>query len=769
MLSPGDARLVARETELPCLPLLLDPEAFVSWLQPRVPDVEIRGARARYLRYKPATSCLVAFDVLSDRGSVVITAKTFRAPGGDKLARVERFAQATSVLGPAVIVDPSRSLVACAFPFDVGIRSLRRVAQDGRSRVLASLLRDAGALRLLSYKPERRFVGVADTADGPVVVRVYSDAEYAAGAGRRLDADTQAARVARTLIRHPQYPVVLTEWLEGADGGTVLAEPDRAALIGEALARLHGDACSTAWTRGIADEQRHLRVAARTVADLLPAQAARLAHLTGALGEAMAASVSTPVLTHGDFAARQVVFSADGVALTDLDEAAEGQAAGDIGSFLADVDVQTVSGGEDPAVAARVASRFLDGYASVRGLPAGVDVHRAAHLIRLAVRPFRSRDVDWPERVGQIIDLCDNNAWRGVVAGATSRRCRAATSGAGEPAAPFDVAMPWLCAALDPAHVRAQLAGLPWANGNLQVLSARVLRHKPARRCLLEYRVSGVEFATVLGKTRAKGVDTRTAEVTGALHAGAFNWSAADGIVVPAPLGLVAPFRMWLQSAAAGRPASAALGLGSLDVARRLGEVPAKLQRHGPAPARTHTLVDELQTLDDRLFALAGRQPRLRTRLMRLHDSCRRAAATVEHAPLMPAHRDLHPDQILVDGHRLVVLDLDLYALAHPALDGGNCLAHVIELGLRPDADGGAVEASAEVLRESVSRHLTAGARNALDVFTTLTLARLLDIDDRLEHRRACVAPLLELCEQRLAIAGVLAPDMTRVSGASRG
>lgn len=770
MLSPGDARLVARETELPCLPLLLDPEAFVSWLQPRVPDVDIRGARARYLRYKPATSCLVAFDVLSDRGSVVITAKTFRAPGGDKLARVERFAQATSVLGPAVIVDPSRSLVACAFPFDVGIRSLRRVAQDGRSRVLASLLRDAGALRMLSYRPERRFVGVADTADGPVVIRVYSDAEYAAGAGRRLDADPHIARIARTLARHPRYPVTVTEWLEGADGGIALAEPDRARAIGEALAHLHGEARSTAWTRSIADEQRHVRAAARALADLLPAQAARLEHLAGALGTALLEVATSPVLTHGDFAARQVVFTARGVALTDLDEAAEGQAAGDLGSFLADLDVQAVSGGADLAVAARVAARFLDGYASVRGVPAGVDVHRAAHLIRLAVRPFRSRDVDWPERVGQIVDLCDENAWRGLVAGsATSRRCRAAASGAAEPASPFDVAMPWLCAALDPAHVRAQFAGLPWANANLQVLSARVLRHKPARRCLIEYRVGGVEFDTVLGKTRAKRVDTRTAEVTGALHAGAFNWSAADGLVVPAALGLVAPFRMWLQSAATGEPATAAIRLGSLDVARRLGEVPAKLQRHGPAPARTHTLVDELRTLDDRLFALAGRQPRLRTRLMRLHDSCRRAAATVEHAPLMPAHRDLHPDQILVDGHRLVVLDLDLYALAHPALDGGNCLAHVIELGLRPDADGGAVEASAEALRESVSRHLTAGARNALDVFTTLTLARLLDIDDRLEHRRACVAPLLELCEQRLAIAGVLAPDMTRVSGASRG
>ena len=568
MLSPGDARLVARETELPCLGLLLDPDAFVSWLQPRV-AAEIHDLRPRYLRYKPATSCLVAFDVFTDRGTVIVTAKTVRAPGVDKLTKLARHTRRASVLGPAVILDQMLPLAACVFPFDVRMPSVRWVMRHGRSRFLASMRGDLGALRMLSYKPERRFVGVADTADGPVVVRVYSDAEYAAGAGRRLDAETQAARVARTLIRHPKYPVVLTEWLEGADGRTVLAEPDRAALIGEALARLHGEPCSTAWTRGIADEQRHLRVAARTVADLLPAQAARLAHLAGALGEAMAGVASTPVLTHGDFAARQVVFSAAGVALTDLDEAAEGQAAGDIGSFLADVEVQALCGGASPAAAAGVATQLLDGYASVRDVPAGVDVYRAAHLVRLAVRPFRSREVDWPERAARIIDLCDDRPWRDLVAGITSRRYRAASPNAAGPPAPLDIAMPWLCAALDPGHVRGQLSGMAWADADLRVLSARVLRLKPARRCLIEYRLDGAKFAVVLGKTRAKGMDTRTAEVTGALHAGAFSWNAADGIVVPPVLGLVAPFRMWLQSAAAGWSATAALGLGSRDVARR--------------------------------------------------------------------------------------------------------------------------------------------------------------------------------------------------------
>lgn len=766
MLSPGDVRLVARDTELPWLSVLLDAEGFASWLQARLPGVGIQGARARYLRYKPATSCLAAFDVATDRGSVVVTSKTFRTPAHEKLAKANRYAGAASALGPAVVTDPCGPLLATVFPFDVRVRSLRRLMLGRASKVLGPLsITRVREVRALSYKPERRFVGRVDTADGPAVVRLYSDAEWTAGAGRRLDAVPSEVLVARTLARHPSYPITATEWIEGEDGTCALFEPGRACAIGETLARLHRSACTTAWTRSVVEEQRHLRAVARGLADLLPGQAARVEHLAGAIGALLPKVLAEPVLTHGDFAARQVVFSDRGVALTDLDESAAGQAASDIGSFLADIDSQVVCGGMSPPVASEVTAAFLDGYASARELPPGLDVHRAAHLLRLAVKPFRLRDADWPDRVQELIGRCERAVWRAAVPGAVAPRARCAVGpGAPHATSPVDPAMPWLDAALDPARARVQLAELPWASDGVTVTAARVVRHKPGRRCLIAYQLDGAVHATVLGKIRARGVDTRTAEFTAALRAGAFGAGAADGIVVPEVLGVLTPFRMWLQAAAPGEPATAALGRGTLDVARRLGALPSKLQRHGPPPIRAHTLLDELRILEDRLDALAERQPRLRARLGRVLDGCTRAAATLEDEPLAPAHRDLHPDQVLVDGPRLVVLDLDLYALAHPALDGGNCLAHVIELGLRPGADARAVDAAADELRASLRRQSRRDARAGLEVFTTLTLARLLDIDDRLDHRRACVAPLLDLCERRLAAAGALAPERSRVS-----
>ncbi|WP_369052056.1 phosphotransferase family protein [Kineococcus terrestris] len=61
-----------------------------------------------------------------------------------------------------------------------------------------------------------------------------------------------------------------------------------------------------------------------------------------------------------------------------------------------------------------------------------------------------------------------------------------------------------------------------------------------------------------------------------------------------------------------------------------------------------------------------------------------RAAGPEGPAPLVPAHRDLHDGQVLVDGTggtagwgRVTLLDVDTAALADPCLDAGNLLAHL--------------------------------------------------------------------------------------------
>jgi Ser/Thr protein kinase RdoA (MazF antagonist) len=116
-------------------------------------------------------------------------------------------------------------------------------------------------------------------------------------------------------------------------------------------------------------------------------------------------------------------------------------------------------------------------------------------------------------------------------------------------------------------------------------------------------------------------------------------------------------------------------------------------------------------------------------------------------APLVTAHRDFHPEQVLIDGSQAYVLDLDLACMAPYGLDGGNMLAHLVEARLR----GKGIADSAIAAFETAA---SAGAASALPpvlpVWTTLALARLIEIASRLPGREPAVEPLLALVEHRL-------------------
>jgi aminoglycoside phosphotransferase (APT) family kinase protein len=755
MLSPGDSKVVARDPEIPALGVVLDRDAFLDWLTGQIPDARIRSATSEYVRYKPGTSCLVAYRVEHAHGSSVITAKAFRSMAFDKLEKAERLRDQTSEIGPAAMLSQELALAAVVFPYDLKLRALRRLLGPSQSRVLDHLLPviRQRLIHVLSYKPERRLVARVEGGGQTIIVRAYAKSGYSGVAGRLLRVEPSAVRLARTLACHPRYPVLATEWLEGETGQIAFTNADCAALIGQTLARLHAEEVVAPWTRSADDERRALREVARGLADLVPKQGPRLGHLSNALGERQASAAHSPVLTHGDFAARQVVLTVDGAAMTDLDEAAAGHPAWDVGSFLADIEYRRLRGELDAAAAERCAAAFLAGYADVRPLPSGIAAYHAGHLLRLAALPFRTREADWPDRVEQMIDCCESLPWRQV----TTRSVKRSGSGVVDPE------IPWLGAALDPSCVNMLISDLPWGGPGVSVQSASIRRHKSARRCLIEYEVTGARHHTVLGKTRAKGLDTRTAELVQALRAEGFGEDTPDGIAVPEFLGILPPLRMWLQAAVPGEPAVDGLRRGDAELTRRLVEAILKLQDRAPLSARTHTIADELETLEARLAGLAGRRPQWSERLRQLFEGCEALAATLVSAPLAPAHRDFYPDQVLVDGSRLVLLDFDLYALAHPALDAGNCIAHILELGLREDTDTQTLNDVAGIMHETMASALPSDVGPALDVFTTLALARLLEIDDRLEYRRACVEPLMDLSEERLSRAKALSPSRSRV------
>jgi hypothetical protein len=329
-----------------------------------------------------------------------------------------------------------------------------------------------------------------------------------------------------------------------------------------------------------------------------------------------------------------------------------------------------------------------------------------------------------------------------------------------------DPALPSLALALDPVEVRRAfgrpLPRLAGHDGAVQVRAVRVTRHKPGRRCVVEYDLAverpgaPPEAITLVGKVRAGRFGKSGYRLLGALREAGFGPDSPDGISVPEPLGTLPAFRMWLQRKVPGRVATELLAApGGMSLARRIAEAAHKVHRAGVPAEKRHTMADELRILHACLPTVAAGEPRWSGRLERLLDACARlGAATPEPAP-QGIHRDFYGDQVIVDSDdgRLYLLDFDLYCAGDPGLDLGNFLGHITEHSLRTRGDPGALEDVERAMEERFVELAGEALRASVRAYATLTLGRHVYLSTRFAERRAMTGALLELCEARLGLA----------------
>ena len=323
-----------------------------------------------------------------------------------------------------------------------------------------------------------------------------------------------------------------------------------------------------------------------------------------------------------------------------------------------------------------------------------------------------------------------------------------------------DPAMPFLSAALDPAEAERKLdERLLDGEARVSLNGVRLVRHKPGRRCLIEYdvelRLPGGhrEEMTLLGKSRARGLDCKGYRVQRALREARFDENSSH-FCVPETFGVIPEFHMWLQRKVPGVPATGLLAKPEgEDLARTISSLSDALHRAGITPLRsTHAVADELRILRERLSKLAAEQPQLGPRLERLLVCCEHLGAQMPQPGTSGIHRDFYPDQVLVDGERLYLLDLDLYCEGDPALDIGNFLAHLTEYGLRELGDPAALGGREEAMEDEFLRLSAGSSKAAVRAYSTLTLARHVHISTLFPERREFTGRLLELCEERLGI-----------------
>ena len=333
---------------------------------------------------------------------------------------------------------------------------------------------------------------------------------------------------------------------------------------------------------------------------------------------------------------------------------------------------------------------------------------------------------------------------------------------------PFDAGsdpeLPTLAAALDPVAVQKQfgrpLPRLAGDQGMVSLRAIRVTRHKPGRRCVVEYDVrvqrpgAWPQTLTLVGKMRARRFGNADYRLLDALWNAGFQSESPDGVSVPEPIGVVPNFRLWLQRKVPGETSSVALFKPEgVALARRIAEAIHKLHRAGVPTRRCHTVKDELRILHEcvPLVARAGRE--WATRLARILAAADRLGASLPEPRACGIHRDFYSAQVIVDKARLWLLDFDLYCLGDPALDLGNFIGHLTEEGLRTCGNATALADREKAMEDRFVELAGEATRAAVQAYTTLTLVRHIYLSTRSPDRAPLTWRLIELCEQRLGLA----------------
>lgn len=453
---------------------------------------------------------------------------------------------------------------------------------------------------------------------------------------------------------------------------------------------------------------------------------------------------------HGDFSADQVILH-DGIpVLIDWDQMAAGDPGQDLGSFLARLDAQAIEGALSAEAAGAAGAALCEGYALGAALPANLTPHRARGLVLLATEGFRRRDPDWPRRTERLLA-------RAEALLAEQRR---------PPAQGTD--LPMLAQALDEGAIRPLLAAaLGVAPEALDLRPPQLVREKPGRRALVRYRgAAGDAPFDLLGKLRAKGPDIRTAALHRALRLRGLDGRAPGATGVPASRGRIDVLHLWLQERAPGLTATEFLRPDApTEAATQTGAALAQLHRADVATARGWSLADESAVLDRALGAAAAEQPREAPRLAAIAGRARALLARLE--PVRPTgiHRDFHPDQVLIDGPQVWIVDLDLYASGDPAIDLGNYLAHIAELALRRHGAPDALAAHEAAFLGGYRQILPEIDICRVAVLRIVSLARHIQISTRFADRRHATAGLIGAVEAALD-AG--AADAASISAARR-
>jgi tRNA A-37 threonylcarbamoyl transferase component Bud32 len=417
MLSAADSDLVRRDPDVPGLATVLSPEEFAACLRRTLGRVDIDVSPALYIKYQPGKNCLAGFQLKIDTYVVPVHATAYRLDALHKLERARLNPGYPSVVGPGRAPVDDRALVVSFFPNDRKVPCLPLLTDPDRRNFFFGKVfpgrADLGGATVhpIAYKPQLRYVAcVVGDGGGRALLKGYRERDYRlAGDNARTFESRDELRFPRLLGSADSAAALTFEWLPGELLSDLLASTSAIESVlrrvGRVLGMLHTQEPAGLPVVSPTQEAAAMTGVAATIGILCPQWAKRARTLEGDVSAAL--RELRPIIrpTHGDFYARQVLVSAEHISILDLDSAAWADPAADVGNFIAFLEREAIRGTFSRDRIDAGSEALIDGYGeSAPPLgPRRIRVHAAAALFRMAVKPFRNREPDWPEKTDALL------------------------------------------------------------------------------------------------------------------------------------------------------------------------------------------------------------------------------------------------------------------------------------------------------------------------------------------------------------------------------
>jgi aminoglycoside phosphotransferase (APT) family kinase protein len=382
--------LLAHDRALPQRDVLLDAGAAGVVLA-RVLGQPFDGCAVARVTYRVGQSLRVLYRLHACGRTHLVAARTF-APGRDEEVYRAALDSAT----------PTSPLAAVAW--EPRLHTVLWTLPNERRLPLSTGLPTPPGLtsELVAYAPEKTATVRWTDRDGRPVAfaKLYAD-DAGARCFRLLSTLAPGLPVARARSYDPAARRLVVEPARGRSLASLRTDRLGAAYaaFGAALAMLHeSPAAAPPFVRF---EPERLRAATDSLALVRPDAAGIAGALVERLLQRRDASEDS-VLLHGDTHAKNVLVDGAAATLIDLDQAARGDAAADLGGVLAALRTAARVGAMPSRLETSTARALLDGYARFRPLPAATTLrwHTAAAL--LVERALRSVARVRPEQLRRL-------------------------------------------------------------------------------------------------------------------------------------------------------------------------------------------------------------------------------------------------------------------------------------------------------------------------------------------------------------------------------